>query len=173
MSLRRLGQAGWYASPMQYKDQLIRLTNSVHDGFVKAIRAMPEDQIGWSVMDTGRTPLDMFQEVAQAPTYSIPMLQTRSCADFDRERHGEMATARKEWDSLDKCEDAMRENLEKLFREIREFPDDELSLEIDLPFIPGLRHSMADIMAYPYWNTAYHLGQVSFIQTLYGDNEMR
>jgi hypothetical protein len=30
-----------------------------------------------------------------------------------------------------------------------------------------------DCIAYIYWNTAYHWGQLMYVQTMYGDKEMR
>ena len=158
---------------MRYTDQLIRMTNSVAEGFMRAVRAMPEDKLNWKVMDASRTIMDIVQEVAQCPTYSIPMLQTRSCPPWNPEAFGKLKEERAQWETLDKCEAVLKENLEKLFEVIRSYPEADLSIEIDLPFVEGLRQSMADIMAYPYWNIAYHLGQVSFVQTLYGDWEMR
>jgi hypothetical protein len=158
---------------MHYKDQLIRLTQQSAEDFIRAIRAIPEDKLNWKVLDAGRSPMDLFQEVAQAPTYPIGMLEKRSAPDFNPETFGKLKEARAAWDTLDKCETALRENLTSLFAAIRAFPDEDLSHEIDLPFAENLRRSMADIMAYPYWNNSYHLGQISFIQTLYGDWEMR
>lgn len=158
---------------MKYTDQLIRLTRDSADAFVRAAKAIPEDKLRWSVQDAGRTPLDIFQEVAQAPLYTIPMLEARACPPFDPEKFGEYKAQRAKWDTIEECESVMNSNLGKLFSTIRSFPESELSYEIDLPFVEGLRQSMADIMAYPYWNTSYHLGQICFIQTLYGDKEMR
>jgi len=134
---------------------------------------MPEDKINWSVEGASRTMLDIFQEVAQSPLYSIPIIESRSCPPWDPEAFGKLKEERAQWNTIDKCEAVFKENLEKLYSVIREFPDDELSLEIDLPFVPDLRRSLADIMSYPYWNISYHQGQACFVQTLYGDWEMR
>ena len=158
---------------MQYKDQLIRMTQKVADDFVKNVKAIPADKLNWKVEDSGRSAMDIFQEVAQAPTYAVPMLATRTCPDFNPETFGKMKAERAEWDTVEKCEAKLKQNLNSLFESIRSFPDNELATEIDLPFVEGMRQSMADIMAYPYWNTSYHLGQVCFIQTLYGDWDMR
>jgi hypothetical protein len=158
---------------MLFRDQIIRLTDQVSTDFIKNIRAVPEDKLTWSVLDAGRTPLDLFQEIAQAATYGIPMLQNRACPPFNPEDWGKLVAERQAWDTLDKCEAALKTNLEAWYATIREFPESDMSIEIDLPFVEGLRQSMADIMAYPYWNTSYHLGQLCFIQILYGDKEMR
>jgi hypothetical protein len=157
-----------YSDGMQFTTQLIRMTESVHADFVRNIWAMPEDKLNWSVLDAGRTPLSLFQEVANAPTYALPMLATRACPPFDPAMMEAIMAEQAKLDTLDKCEEAMKENLQKLYEAIRTFPESDLEIEIDLPFAEGMRQSMADIMGYPYWNTSYHLGQIGFIQTLYG-----
>lgn len=157
---------------MTYKDQIIRLTQGAVEHFLRSLKSMPTDKLEWSVNDLGRTPMDQFREIAQSPTWTVPLLKARSFPPFDPERFAQAKSERDTWD-LATCEAKLRENLELLYAEIRAFPDDELSTEIVLPFAGGITQSMADIMAYPYWNTVYHLGQINFVQILYGDNEMR
>lgn len=157
---------------MRYQDQIIRLTQQQAESFIKNIRAIPEDKLNWSVEGAGRTPMDMLQEIAQAPGFAIPMLTNKACPPFDPESWGKAMEARKAWVTVDQCEAIMNENLEKLYAVIKDYPDADLPFEIDLPFVEGLRQSMADIMAYPYWNLSYHLGQICFVQILYGDKEM-
>lgn len=160
-----------YSEFMRYVDQIIRMTTNAAKDFVKNVRALPEDKVSWKVLDTGRSALDQFQEVAQSPLYVISMLELRACPPFEPEKWEQARVQRSGW-TVDECEAKLNENLATLFKAFREFPEEDLSIEIDLPFIEGLRQSMADIMAYPYWNISYHAGQVCFIQTLYGDKEM-
>ncbi|MCB8932689.1 MAG: hypothetical protein M9921_10300 [Fimbriimonadaceae bacterium] len=157
---------------MNYRDQMIRLTQGAADHFVHSIKAMPAEKLEWSVNDAGRTAMDQFREIAQSPMWAVPLLKARSFPPFDPEVMAKAKEERDQWD-LATCETRYRENLEALYAEIRALPDDELAIEIVLPFAGGITQSMADIMAYPYWNTVYHLGQINFIQILYGDHEMR
>ena len=55
---------------------------------------------------------------------------------------------------------------------IENYPEGDLDRMIALPFMPDLKLSVAEILASPYWNLTYHLGQINFIQTTYGDMEM-
>lgn len=158
---------------MDYREQLLKQTAGVVASILKYARAMPEDKLRWRVNDVGRSALDMLQEIAQSPTYIVPILRNRSCPPFDPEMFGEMTAARQAWNSIDACEKVWNENFATLKDTVESFPEDEMTVEIDLPFVEGLRQSFADIMSYPYWNAAYHLGQICFIQTLYGDMEMR
>ena len=46
---------------------------------------------------------------------------------------------------------------------------------MELPFGPGgsmKPFTIAEMADYPRWNFTYHLGQIGYIQTLYGDNAM-
>src|SRR5688500_401875 len=99
---------------MLYRDQIIRLTQQAADSYMKAVRAMPEDKLNWKVLDASRTAMDITQEVAQCPTYSIPMLQARACPPFDPETWGKVKEEREQWGTLEDCERVLRENLEKL-----------------------------------------------------------
>jgi hypothetical protein len=157
---------------MLYTDQIIRLTEQAADDFVKNMRALPADKLHWSVLDVARTPMDLFQEIAQSPTYVIPMLVNRTCPPFNPESFGQLVQERQAWDTLDKCEEVMKKNLAAVYETIRAFPAEDLTIEIDLPFAEGMRRSMADIMSYPYWNLSYHVGQVCFIQILLGDQDL-
>jgi hypothetical protein len=157
---------------MDYRQQLIRTTRDAAKGFVKNMRAIPADKLNWKVLDAGRSPMDLFQEVAQSPTYVIPILENRACPPWDPETFGALTAERQSWTTLDQCEAKLNESLDKWEACVRAFPEAEMPEEIDLPFVEGLRQSFADIMNYPYWNLSYHLGQICFIQTLYGDARM-
>lgn len=157
---------------MKYTDQLIRLTDKAAADFERALDGLPEDKLEWKVLDAGRTALDQYQEIAQSPTYVIPILKNKSMGDFNPESFQKIRQERADWTKAD-CKRILRENLDKFYEVVRNYPDEDLTVEIDLPFAEGMRQSMADIMAYPYWNLSYHLGQIAFIQTLYGDWQMR
>jgi hypothetical protein len=51
-------------------------------------------------------------------------------------------------------------------------PDERLAETKWLPFNGGRDHTYLEMLEYPRWNATYHLGQVAYIQTLYGDREI-
>ena len=51
-------------------------------------------------------------------------------------------------------------------------PDADLDKKRWLPYDGGRDFTMPEMMDYPRWNFNYHLGQIAYIQTLYGDKEM-
>lgn len=155
---------------MRYQDQLITDTKAAVDSLFKAARAMPEDKLTWKVNDTGRSALDVCAECAQVIPSTIVMLKTGAMPAMDAGAMEAMGAERASWTLAD-CERICRERIEGLYDAIRVFPDEDLQKPIALPF--GDREwKLADVASYLMWNLTYHLGQVSFIQTLYGDHEM-
>jgi uncharacterized damage-inducible protein DinB len=155
---------------MRYQDQLIRDTRNATDALFKAARAMPEDKLKWKVMDKGRSALDLCAECAQMIPSTIEMLEAKALPPMDPAAYEAMQAERAAW-SLDDCERICRESSEKLYDVLRDYPDQDLEQRIDLPF--GDRAwTMADVASYPLWNLTYHLGQIGYILTLYGDTEM-
>ncbi len=154
---------------MRYQDQLIRDTRNATDALFQAARAMPDEKLSWKVLDKGRSALDMCAECAYLIPSTIEMLRTKTMPPMEPGAIEAMQADRAGW-SLDDCERLCREGSEKLYDVLRDYPDDELTHRIELPF--GDREwTMADVASYQLWNLTYHLGQISYIQTLYGDTE--
>jgi hypothetical protein len=158
---------------MSFKEELIQMTDKAGQDFLLNVRAMPPDKLTWKPLGTGRSALDLLQEVAQSASYVIPILETRHVPDFNPEMFTRLMAERQTWDTIEKCEEVMRANHARLFEIIRNFPDEDLQHTVHLPFGEGFDQTMAEIMSYQYWNLSYHLGQVCYIQTLYGDMEIR
>ena len=156
---------------MSYQEQIIRLTEKANRDLFRSVRATAEDKLQWKPLDEGRTVLGMAQECAQSAMWFAIMLEKRTGSAFPMEDYPKMQAERASW-SLDDCERILRENTERLAVAIRAIPDDDLGQEITLPWGDDMKATLADVMAYHYWNVTYHLGQVNFIQTLYGDKEM-
>lgn len=155
---------------MTYQEQIIRLTESGNRDFLRSVRATAEDKLEWKALDEGRTVLGMAQECAQSALWFAIMLEKRTGTPFPMDDYPKMQAERAAW-SLDDCERIMQENTERLAAATRATPDEDLEQVLTLPW-GDIKASLADIMAYHYWNVTYHLGQVNFIQTLYGDKEM-
>ena len=144
-----------------------KLTREVADTLVRNIRAMPADKVVWQPMEKGRTALSQLQECATICGLSIYTLTNFALAPdfreaFDRERA--------EIDTAEKAIARLEESSAKLAEIIAAYPDGDLDRTVQMPWLPH-PSSMADLMFMNYWNAAYHVGQISYIQTLYGDNE--
>ena len=102
---------------------------------------------------------------------SISVAVGQACTQAPQETHSDSKKSSSMLAAT--CEAKLRAHLELFVEEVRAFDPADLDVEIWLPFAGGMQQKMADVMAYPYWNIVYHLGQINFIQTLYGDTEMR
>lgn len=156
---------------MRYQDQMVTMTENALKALLVAVKAMPADKLEWKVEGSARSALDQLQEVAQSLLYSIPMLNQRK-AEWDMEKFQSLVAERKQWETVEQCEAKMWANFGTYKAVALAFPDSDLSETIWLPFGKGFESTLAEILAYPYWNAVYHLGAINFIQTAYGDFEM-
>lgn len=149
---------------------ILQLQRAVDDLF-RSARAMPEEKLTWQTSETSRTPLDILQECAQSLKWPQHLLrditETPTTEAFQA-----MQTERAQWTTIDACESAARKNLAETIEFIKSYPEDDLNRVISLPFVPNLNLTVAEILASPYWNLTYHLGQINYVQTMYGDREM-
>ncbi len=155
---------------MHLKDFIINATSRSVDGIFRTARAMPEDKIEWKPMDQGRTVLDQLQEVAQAANFFSAVLEKKGDPQFSDEYWEQAREERKNWDTLDQCEEICKANTEKLFDHIRSLSDEDI--DTTLKFEGSDReYSLADIMNFHLTHLNYHHGQINYMQTLYGDSE--
>lgn len=147
---------------------LIASTNAAVDALIATARRMPEDKLTWSVMDLGRTAMDQLQECANAPDMFLPILKPGYVSKY--KSYEEAGEAQKQWDTLDKVEAALRASTAELCEAIAEISPDRLGEMHMLPW--GQEFSLGAIAGFHQWNVIYHVGQINFIQTLYGDKAM-
>lgn len=155
---------------MEAKKYIASETMRVMEALFRSARSMPEDKLTWQPGDLGRTALDQLQECAMVPSWAASLLTTRKF-DFTPEMMKAAAEERSKW-TLDDCERECRERTEKLFEVMDAFPDEDLEKTMFLPFGGGKDRPFAEIMGLHLWNLTYHLGQIGYIQLMYGDKEM-
>lgn len=144
------------------------MTSGSMDNFFKYARAVPEDKVTWQPLDTGRSVLDLCQECAQSPAWGVALMKAGKFTGFDDDFMAKMMAERAGWTTVEDCERVCRERANALFDAIREFPEERMHETIELPW--GKKtYAWWEIMLLHNWNITYHLGQVAYIQTLYGD----
>ena len=129
--------------------------------------AIPADRVTWKPLETGRAVLSQIVECALTNNYAASILSARKMQDFDPTTH---AQAKTELDTLDKALTALQASTDTLVAAIEAFPTEELENTLQLPWLPEPQ-SFAKLLFMCYWNSVYHVGQISYIQTLYGDKE--
>ena len=132
--------------------------------------ATPPDRLSWSPVDGGRSVLSMCRELALTPTWTL-----MAFGQGDQQWSAELAAAQRremeQWTTVAQC----AEQFERRFAEVERFflslTDEDLKRTRWLPHNGGRDHTYLEMMDYPRWNCTYHLGQIAYIQTLYGDRD--
>ena len=154
---------------MTFLEQLIKKNRQVSIGLARTFRAMPPDKQTWRPLEMGRSALDQVQECAGLNRFALEIFRTGEVPGFDTE---EFARLKQEHDTADMALSLLKESTDQLVAAIEAFPVERLDEAITLPFGGGMPSSFGDLMFVTYWNMAYHVGQINYIQTLYGDNDM-
>lgn len=129
---------------------------------VDAYLRLPEDKRAWKPADNSRTALDQMAECAILNGYTASLITTRAWPvdgyeTFLRSKEGAAALS---WERLNAL---LEENTQNVAEIIRAFPDAETSAKISLPWGES---TLAEVLAFPYWNMTYHLGQINYIGSL-------
>jgi hypothetical protein len=136
-------------------------TQKAADDLTEALLRLPEDKRAWSPEDKARTALDQVAECALLCGYTADLLQSRVWAINDYGAYTEEKTeATKDWDKLSA---RLQENTRRVVETIRAVPDADLGDEIQMPWS---KQTVAEIVAYPYWNMSYHQGQINYIASM-------
>lgn len=136
----------------------------------KALIAMPQDKRTWSVLEQGRTALDVTAECARINHFVAKALIAFGMPGFSGqpETPPDPNTV-----AVENHIAALSDSVQAMNNSLAGFPSDRLADAITLPFGPnGMTMTFAQFALVGYWNMSYHLGQINFIQTLYGDKEM-
>jgi hypothetical protein len=83
-----------------------------------------------------------------------------------------MKAEQEEWKTAEDCEAECNRRLDKMDELFKTISDERLKETKFLPFDGGRDFTVAEMMDYPRWNFNYHLGQIAYIQVLFGDKDM-
>jgi hypothetical protein len=142
-----------------------KITRDAATSLEKVANATPPDKQVWKPLDEGRTALDQVAECAVINAWCTNIMTQFSVPELDGEAYGAATSA---LDTMDKALEALRTETEKLAQAIEAVPADKLETEVKFPW-DEKPSTLAEAMVVPHWNMVYHIGQISYIQTLYGD----
>lgn len=128
------------------------------------IERMPADHIYWHPEETGRAVSEQIAECHSLNRSILNALRKRAAPEFLQEYDGsddsgDFATALSKF--LDESE--------LLAREIELFPVDMLDDSVAMPWQGETERTFSWLIGLPYWNMTYHLGQLNYLQTAFGD----
>ncbi|MFM9872300.1 MAG: DinB family protein [Fimbriimonadaceae bacterium] len=154
---------------MRVQDFIADETMRATEGLIHQTTRMPDGKSDWKPLDEGRTALDQVAECALICGAMVKVLEEFRMPDFTPEMMEEFER-KKSALSLESAIDLLRQNSAVLGEAIRAVPDEKLAEEMS--FWGPEKWTVAAVMNYHNWNLVYHTGQVSYIQTLYGDKGM-
>ena len=144
------------------------LTEKAASDLISVVTAMPEDKARWQPFPDTRPVLEQVVECCLANQMWANILQTHVHSVLP---DGVAAQAYKDLDTVEKAVARLRETSTQLAEVIRNIPDANLPVIVSFPQKPEAGRPLAECCHHACWNMTYHLGQVSYIQTLYGDWE--
>src|SRR5439155_3162600 len=147
---------------------MAKVNREVAGGLARAVRAMPEDKFAWSPLGEGRTAHDQVCESIDINFWVAHMLRDRAMPPIDPSQLDLLKQANQ---TIDLATQQLLVSADTLAGAIESFPSQRLSDTIKLPWDDS-PSTFAEVMLLGYWNMTYHLGQISYIQSLYGDREM-
>jgi uncharacterized damage-inducible protein DinB len=125
------------------------------------VRAMPDEKLDWKPSETSRSARELMEEIVSVMPYNIGVLK--------EQKSPEMAWDDTKNKSIDQLEAELTKTSADFFAVARAFPEEMLMEDVVLPWTTL---KFVEMMAYPYWNMMYHIGQITYIQTLYGDEDI-
>ncbi len=143
------------------------MNNQAVEMFFGAVRKMPEDKQTWKPLDEGRSALEQAQELATAPALFLVHLAPNETPIYSSFEEASAAGAQMD---LNACEAECKRLTGKINEAISTMTPEQMAQQHKMPW--GMEHSGAEVAGFHYWNVVYHVGQVNYIQTLYGDHEM-
>jgi len=140
---------------------------AIHD-LVAVANATPEDKVTWRPAPDVRPVLEQLVECCLANQMWADILRTHIHALLP---DGVASRAYEELDTLPRVTQHLQVTGSRLIGIIRGLPDAALPIIVAFPWKPREGRPIAECCLHACWNMTYHLGQISYIQTLYGDQE--
>lgn len=154
---------------MEFHQLVAEMTNDAVDDLMQYARAVPEEKLRWRPAEHARSVIEILQECVHTPRTLALLLQTRPQEPVDPDMFAPIQVEAEQLTTLDAIEQALRANTAQFLEVVRTLPNEVLEQPIMTPW--GKPYTAKELALGHYWNLTYHLGQVAYIQLLYGDTE--
>jgi len=150
--------------PNTLQEFLGAATQTAATDLAAAFLRLPDDRRDWRPEGQARSAFDQVAECALLNGRTADLIQTRvwPSGGFDEYQREHVQAMGHSWETLHAL---LEQNTERVIATLREVPDDALSVEVEMPW--G-KQTLAQIIAYPYWNMTYHEGQINYIASMLG-----
>lgn len=156
---------------MRFQDYIIEATRSAADEAFRYAKSVPAEKLEWKATDSGRSVLEQCRELAMCPKWAQDIIRGTE-PEWNEETMAAIQAEGLQWTTVEACEEECKRRLDGLFALYSEVSDERLKETKWLPYDGGRDFTVQEMMDYPRWNFNYHLGQIAYIQTLYGDKDM-
>ena len=153
---------------MREAEMIIRETQAAADAAYRHALAVPVEKVENAPTSTARSVLKICRELAQCPEWATNLIEGQEIGNMD-ENAANAKPFEESLVSVDMCREECQTRLDRFFECVRGFPNERLEETRWLPFNGGRDHTFREMLDYPRWNFIYHLGQIAYIQTIYGD----
>lgn len=157
---------------MPFHEYMIEVTQQAFDEVFRYANAVPADRLDWKPADGVRSVLELCQELALCPTWCKEVLDPETKMEWSEEKAAAIRELQSQWTSAQAFQKEGQRRLNELFEFFRTIPDSRLTETKWLPYNGGRDHTVREMMDYPRWNCNYHLGQIAYVQLMYGDPKM-
>ncbi|GIV10335.1 MAG: hypothetical protein KatS3mg019_2426 [Fimbriimonadales bacterium] len=154
---------------MLFNRLVSKLTLDAVDELLRYAKAIPTDKFGWRPAEHARSALEILQECAVLPAAIAAWLHDRPQSPPNMEQYAVYWAQAETLTTVQACEQALRENTQKLLQVVELLSEADLSQTAVAPW--GKTYTLAEGCFIHHWNVTYHLGQIAYIQLLYGDTE--
>ncbi len=151
---------------MNFYDALERMTWEAVELLFRYARAVPEEKLHWRPAEHARSVVEILIENAVLP-HALCLALTERPQTPDASLWQRAAQRAGNPSTLDACEQACRAGTAELLQAVRQLASDALEQTVMMPW--GKPMSLFELAYDHYWNLTYHLGQIAYIQLLYGD----
>lgn len=142
---------------------LVRATEAARKDLCEAAASLPAERRGWAPASKARTALDQLAECAILNGVTAQLIERGTWPeDFPVERYetDKAALVAAGWDAI---MERLERSTQQAVEAIGTVPESRLQEQIPMPWGPM---TLEQIVSYPYWNMAYHEGQINYIGTL-------
>ena len=157
---------------MDYQNRIADLMLRQIEAVCRIALAVPEDKRDWTPMGDGRSVMAQLEELATVHIHVIPILKTGDAPLITEDQKEQIRERKERLNTFDKLIEGAREGAKLAAEAIRGVPDSRLEDVVTLHSRGGIKRTMYEMVARPYWNLCYHEGQINYIQMLLGDTEM-
>lgn len=156
---------------MNYQRYIVEATLEAAKEVFRYAKQVPEDKLDWAPAESARTVLSILREVAWTCEWATDILSGKPM-EWSEEAMAKMKEVESAWKTVDDCEGQFQTRYDAFAALCAQIPDERLTETKWLPFDGGRDFTFLEMMGYPRWNFTYHLGQIAYIQTIYGDKAM-